>query len=104
MRPFRSDCTCHCHTPGLTVRHMAACCKPDPTIEELIQAAADLAQEAYDNGDYDHRCMEGEAVFYYPHTKGLVPGHIYSELGLDEYGISKSCEYHFDEWCSDDED
>lgn len=27
--PYRSDCKCPCHTPGVTMMHFRACCRPD---------------------------------------------------------------------------
>jgi hypothetical protein len=45
---------------------------------------------------YTTRCIRGEKVFYYPDTEARVPGHIYSERGVDEFHISRCCEFHFD--------
>lgn len=75
------------------------------SFEECLELAH-RAAEAADAGEYNVRCMAGEPVFYYPHTHGLMPGHIYSELGVEEFRISQSCEYHFDDWTKepDDED
>lgn len=42
------------------------------------------------------RCISGEAVFYAPDTEARIPGHIYSEIGVQEFRISHCCEYHFD--------
>lgn len=44
------------------------------------------------------RCVEGEAVFWYAWERGLIPGHIYSEAGRNEFRMSHSCEFHFDKW------
>ena len=68
---------------------------------ELLAARA-LA--AYAAGEYGNLCLEGEPVFYYPHDEALVPGHIYSLAGMDEYKISKACEYHFDKWFKEEEE
>lgn len=46
---------------------------------------------------------EKEVVFQVPWHEALIPGHIYSEEGMAEYGISKTCEYHFDLWMDDGE-
>lgn len=27
---YRSQCTCHCHEPEMTVKHIVACCTADP--------------------------------------------------------------------------
>ncbi len=60
-----------------------------------------LIARAKDDPTYDTRCIAGELVFYYPYDYGLMPGHIYSEVGVDEFKISGSCEFHFDEWTKD---
>jgi len=62
------------------------------------------AEEAIEAGTLETKCIAGEAVFYYPYSHGLMPGHIYSELGIYEYRISRSCEYHFDEWTAEPEE
>jgi hypothetical protein len=53
--------------------------------------------EAVDQGKYSSVCNRGEPVFYYDFPYGLIPGHIYSDLGREEFGITAYCEYHFDE-------
>lgn len=50
---------------------------------------------------YPHKCLAGEPVFYYSYPKALIPGHIYSHIGRDEFYISRTCEYHFDQWMRD---
>lgn len=62
-----------------------------------------LIQRCFDDPTYESRCVSGEYVFYYAYDKALLPGHIYSEIGMDEYKISKCCEYHFDEWFKEPE-
>jgi hypothetical protein len=53
--------------------------------------------------NYKHRCISGEKVVYYDFPFALMPGHIYSEAGVDEFKISRACEYHFDEWFKEDD-
>jgi hypothetical protein len=43
------------------------------------------------------RCINGEAMAYWPYGWALLPGHIYSVAGVEEARISGYCEYHFDE-------
>lgn len=74
---------------------------------EALRNCAVMAVEAQgraDAGTYHAKCIAGEAVFYYPYPKALIPGHIYSQAGMDEFKISTACEFHFDEWFSDDEE
>ena len=59
--------------------------------------------EAAKLGTYASRCVNGEPVFFVEADKAYRPGHIYSQAGVDEYGISKACEYHFDNWFAEDE-
>lgn len=65
-------------------------------------------QEMFDQAEadenYTNRCIAGEKVFYYPYPKALIPGHIYSHAGRDEFRISRCCEFHFDEWLKEPED
>ena len=42
------------------------------------------------------RCRRGEIAWFASWTEALAEGHIYSEAGLREFGISGLCEYHFD--------
>lgn len=63
-----------------------------------------LVHRADDDPTYDARCVNGEFVFYYDYPYALMAGHIYSEKGMDEFNISRCCEYHFDEWTKEDED
>lgn len=77
-----------------------------PTQERAAQALGDcvtMALQAEEKEDYTHRCIAGEKVFYYDWPHGLIPGHIYSETGMDEFKISRSCEYHFDFWFKEEE-
>lgn len=48
-------------------------------------------------------CIEGEVVFFLKFFEALIPGHIYSNAGIDEYHISRTCEYHFDDWFKEDD-
>lgn len=51
---------------------------------------------SYDN--YRHKCWEcGERVFYVPADRAYAMGHIYTELGVQEFEISQICEFCFDE-------
>lgn len=59
-----------------------------------IDVARRMAEEAKKADG--SKCIQGEHAFFYEHWEGLVPGHIYSRLGMDEFRISQMCEYHFD--------
>lgn len=63
-----------------------------------------MKERAEADETYQNRCVNGEKVFYVPTERAYAPGHIYSETGMDEYKISKCCEYHFDKWFSEDEE
>lgn len=70
------------------------------TEDEARKACVEMffsAQEAVAEGKYFSTCIHGEPVFYYEYSRGLIPGHIYSKSGIDEYRISACCEYHFDD-------
>ena len=60
----------------------------------LVQRLGQMAEEASTLDT--KRCIEGEPMLWLPHDRALVPGHVYSEAGLDEAKISGCCEYHFD--------
>ena len=62
----------------------------------MIESLEAMRDEAL-MGDYK-RCIEGEPMLWLPHTRALMPGHIYSQAGAAEARISGSCEYHFDRW------
>lgn len=69
--------------------------------QEQEQKALDLCREmqsAAEAPGASGQCVEGEAVFYYPWERSLIPGHIRSEDGVNEFKISHTCEYHFDRW------
>jgi len=67
---------------------------------EVVYARdAAMADESYQN-----RCVMGEKVYYVAADKAYSPGHIYSRAGVDEFRISKCCEWHFDKWFIEDED
>ena len=73
------------------------------TYEDQCKHMAAKAAAAADLGDYTSKCIQGEPVFYVGGDYAVMPGHIYSKSGVDEFNISKACEYHFDEWFADDE-
>ena len=64
-----------------------------------LEEAQEMAKQAEEAGGA--RCHFGEAAFFLPGPLALVPGHIYSAAGRDEYNISKTCEYHFDAMFAD---
>lgn len=67
----------------------------DMTAEErAIVAARRFALAAAENNS--KTCIFGEAMFFMAHSRALIPGHIYTELGMQEVKISGCCEYHFD--------
>ena len=77
---------------------------PDPEDAKALPPVAIIPAKADDAEDYTLRCFVGkEKVFYFEYPKALLPGHIYSHAGKDEYEISQTCEYHFDEMFGDDE-
>jgi hypothetical protein len=60
-------------------------------------AVAQLREMADQAKDLDTKaCIYGEKMLYLPHERALIPGHIYSESGVDEARVSSCCEYHFD--------
>lgn len=61
---------------------------------ERLERAQQMAEEA--GGTDGARCIKGEAVFYLSGPRALVPGHIYSRAGMNEFKISQCCEYHYD--------
>lgn len=61
-----------------------------------LKEAAAMKAEAEAKEDYVLRCIYGEKVFFCSGEFALLPGHIYSRAGRDEFAISKCCEYHFD--------
>lgn len=73
--------------------------QPEADVMEQVKIMATQASSAQ-----TMKCLHGEPVFYWPYTKGLVPGHIYSEAGIAEARISGCCEYHFDSMFPDSED
>jgi len=72
-------------------------------LENAMEMAAQ-AQVEYDEGRYHYLCVMGEPVFYFDYPHALIPGHVYSESGMDEYKISGSCEYHFDKWFKEEDE
>lgn len=73
--------------------------------EEVRIATAERVKAEVDaHPTYSLICFVGqERVFYAPDTEARMPGHIYSENGKSEYGISKTCEYHFDNMFKEDD-
>jgi len=66
------------------------------------EAMRDLAEK---DESYTSRCIKGEKAFYVEDTEARIPGHIYSDAGRREFGISRCCEFHFDEmFPADDEE
>jgi len=73
------------------------------TIDKVRYMEAKAA-EAAALGNYVSKCVSGEPVFFVEADRAYRPGHIYSQLGVDEYGISSACEYHFDNWFAEEEE
>jgi hypothetical protein len=48
-------------------------------------------------------CREGEHIVFFLADKAYGPGHIYSEAGAGEFGITKWCEWHFDSFTPEDD-
>ena len=74
----------------------------DETRKELLKELQRRAEESTP----DKACRfseEKEVVFFAEWDEALIPGHIYSKEGLEEYRISQTCEYHFDLWMDDGE-
>ncbi len=58
---------------------------------------ADVRMKAAQDSMYQVRCKRcAQKVFFVEHTEAKVEGHIYSDLGVAEFGISRLCEYCFD--------
>ncbi len=75
-----------------------------PLQEEVEKMAAEAKQIYAEQGTAGTGlCIEGEPVFYLETDQALAPGHIYSQKGVDEYHISKACEFHFDEWFKEED-
>lgn len=70
--------------------------------EHAAQMSVDALRAASD-GEYHAFCLHGEPVFFFEHSHALAPGHIYSAKGVDEFKISRFCEYHFDEAFKEEE-
>lgn len=76
----------------------------DRLAKEACNMLSTAAEEAVREETYGLRCIAGEAVFFYNYPYGLMPGHIYSHLGIKEFKISQSCEFHFDQWTLPDDE
>lgn len=72
--------------------------------EDQCRYMAAKAAEAENLGTYTSKCISGEVVFFVAGDYAVMPGHIYSQSGVDEFGISKACEYHFDSWFKEEEE
>lgn len=73
------------------------------TPEEHVKYMAHKAQTDFAHGKYTTLCRKGEPVFFVEHSHALLPGHIYSGTGVDEFRISGICEFHFDEIFKEEE-
>lgn len=72
---------------------------------EKIRDCEAMRDAAEANPNYTQRCIIGkEKVWFVADTKARMAGHIYSESGVREYGISKCCEFHFDTMFPADEE
>jgi len=64
---------------------------------ELRIAILTLVREGANEAKQRHRCpMCKNYLFYAPHHEALIEGHVYSEQGLAEIGITGLCEFCFD--------
>lgn len=69
------------------------------------KAAYEYTKYRADREDsYTTRCIQGEKIIHLPDTEARGPGHIYSEDGLQEFRISRCCEFHFDKWFAGSDD
>lgn len=66
----------------------------DAYTQAIVDRLAAMAREAEDA--HTMRCTYGEPMTYLPAHRAYAPGHIYSEMGVNEARISGMCEYHFD--------
>lgn len=65
------------------------------TDERRAEIATEVQSMAPDS---THHCMAcKQKVCYLPYDHGLIKGHIYSEMGISEFEISRFCEFCFDE-------
>lgn len=70
-----------------------------------LTEAARLSEEANGPDGYGPICLHCKRrVFWLPGPYALVPGHIYSEDGIREAGITRICEFCFDTMFQEDED
>lgn len=76
----------------------------DTTTEERIKILTDMQDMANQEG-YDSTCIRcKELVILLPHNEAVGEGHIYSEAGINEYQITRLCEYCFDDITVEDEE
>ena len=69
----------------------------EPTLADYQRVADELNLMSVMAESLDtKRCVEGEPMLWLPYHRAVVPGHIYSEKGIDEARMSGCCEYHFD--------
>lgn len=72
------------------------------SVEEEV---AFMRNKANETETYTLRCFMCKCKpFYVENDKALVPGHVYSQSGMDEFGISGLCEYCFDKAFSEDDE
>lgn len=75
------------------------------TTEKRLVEIVGTVQELASGSNYGLRCCYcDEFVVYLPHDKALKKGHIYSDPGKAEYGITRMCEYCFDKVTAEPED
>jgi hypothetical protein len=80
--------------PTMTEPEPKPVAKP-PGYDQAMAAAVEMKAGAEASGG--GRCAQGEAVFWLEYSEALLPGHIYSARGRQEFQkISHVCEYHFD--------
>ena len=68
------------------------------------QTIKDLKARAEADEGYTIRCIYGEKVFYQQAEQAWLEGHIYSHAGMDEFKISRCCEFHFDQMFPEEEE
>lgn len=74
-------------------------------MDSLKEQVEELKRRANNDETYTNRCINcKEKVVWVEADHGVAPGHIYSAAGRDEYGISRCCEYCFDELFKEDEE
>lgn len=78
--------------------------EPEPNaLDKARQQCQTMLDTANSDDTYQNVCVAGEKVVFLDFPFALMPGHIYSEAGVDEFRISGCCEYHFDTWFKEEE-